>query len=87
MTEPELAILGKNLERILEEQRAQRNEMRRLSEGIERTDRAVIGMSRDVRELRNDLELMIKIEIGGLFTHLETRLENYISEVLKEKTK
>jgi hypothetical protein len=32
-------------------------------------------ISRGISSLRDDLELMIRTEIGGLFAHLETRLE------------
>ena len=89
MTEPDLTLLGENIAQLIEgqrkigarldhmhdEQRAMRNEMRRLTENQMDTTRAI-------RALRDDLELMIRTEIGGLFAHLETRLEARIAERL-----
>jgi len=62
---------------IIDELRAIRNEMRRLSENQMMTSRAISG-------LRDDLELMIRAEIGGLFAHLETRLEHRIDQVVRK---
>jgi len=89
MTEADYTILGENiarllegqreinarLDRMLDEQQAMRNEMRRLAENQMSTNRSVMG-------IRDDLTLMIRTELGGLFAHLETRLENRIAEQL-----
>ncbi len=82
MAEPDLALIGETLAQILDgqrklldEQRAMRNEMRRLAENQ-------LDTTRSIRALRDDLELMIRTEIGGLFAHLETRLEHRIAEQL-----
>jgi hypothetical protein len=56
---------------ILTELRAMRLEQRRLAENQMMTNRTISS-------LREGLELMIRIEIGGLFAHLETRLEQRI---------
>jgi hypothetical protein len=77
MAEVTSELLVKLLEQIRDEQRALRNEMRRLAENQMDTTRAI-------RALRDELELMIRTEIGGLFAHLETRLENRIAERLKD---
>ena len=77
MAEVTNELLTKLLEQIRDEQRALRNEMRRLAENQMDTTRAI-------RALRDELELMIRTEIGGLFAHLETRLENRIAERLKD---
>jgi hypothetical protein len=70
-----LEFIAKQIERVLAEQAAMRNELRRLSENQMMTARSIQG-------LRDDLELMIRTEIGGLFAHLETRLERRIDAVL-----
>ena len=89
MAEPDYTILGENIARLLEGQRdiltrldrmhteleAQRNELRRLAENQMDGNRALRGM-------RDDINLMVRTEIGGLFAHLETRLENWIAEQL-----
>lgn len=74
-----LELLFELAKRIQDEQRATRNEMRRLAENQMDTTRAI-------RALRDELELMIRTEIGGLFAHLETRLETRIADQLKEFT-
>jgi cell division protein FtsB len=71
MDEIILREIQQQLKAVLDEQRAQRLELRRLSENQ-------MQMARNIHSLRDELELMIKVEIGGLFAHLETRLERYI---------
>jgi hypothetical protein len=84
MAEVTLEFISEQLKRVLDEQaslrdeqRAIRNEMRRLAENQ-------MDTTRSIRALRDELELMIRTEIGGLFAHLETRLEKRIAEQLKE---
>lgn len=60
---------------ILTELRAMRLEQRRLAENQMMTSRAISS-------LHERLELMIRAEIGGLFAHLETRLEQRIDAVM-----
>jgi hypothetical protein len=71
-----LEFIAEQLTRIIDEQRAIRAEMRRLSENQMLTSRAITS-------LRDDLELMIRTEIGSLFAHLETRLEQRIDAAIK----
>lgn len=87
MAETDYALLGRNIAQLMEGQRevltrverihteleAQRNELRRLAENQMDGNRALRGM-------RDDINLMIRTEIGGLFAHLETRLEQRIDE-------
>jgi hypothetical protein len=103
MTEADYTILGENIARLLEGQRAinlrldnidtrfgrmldeqsgLRNEMRRMAENQLIAGRSLEGVRNTISGLRDDLELMIRTEIGGLFAHLETRLENRIAEQL-----
>jgi hypothetical protein len=70
-----MPTLEEQMARVLDELRAIRIEQRRLSENQMLTSRAI-------NSLRDDLELMIRTEIGGLFAHLETRLEQRIDEAV-----
>lgn len=96
MTEADYTILGENIARLLEGQReintrldrmldehkGMRNEMRRMAENQLIAGRSLESVRNTISGLRDDLELMIRTEIGGLFAHLETRLENRIAEQL-----
>lgn len=79
MADVDFKLMGENVARLLEEQRAMRLELRRLAESQQMTANAI-------RSLRDELELMIRTEIGGLFAHLETRLEHYIDEAIRERS-
>ncbi len=96
MTEADYTILGENiarlldgqreintrLDRMLDEHKGMRNEMRRMAENQLIAGRSLESVRNTIGGLRDDLELMIRTEIGGLFAHLETRLENRIAELL-----
>jgi len=89
MPEVTLDLIFEHLKRVLAEQQAMRYEMRRLAENQVSTARAVENsrdntesLRRTVEAMREDMRLMIRTEIGGLFAHLETRLENRIAEQL-----
>jgi len=79
-----LDLLFELTKQIHDEQRAMRNEMRRLAENQLLQARSLEGVRNTIAGLRDDLELTIRTEIGGLFAHLETRLENRIAEQMKE---
>jgi len=82
MPEVTLEFISEQLKHVLDEQAAMRNEMRRLAENQLLQARSLEGVRNSIGGLRDDLELMIRTEIGGLFAHLETRLENRIAEQL-----
>jgi hypothetical protein len=71
----EQSAMREAIEHAIDEQAAMRNELRRLSENQMMTARSIQG-------LRDDLELMIRTEIGGLFAHLETRLERRLDAII-----
>ena len=92
MPEATLEFIVEQLKRVLDEQQAMRNEVRRLAENQVSTARAVENsrdntesLRRTVEAMREDLRLMIRTEIGGLFAHLETRLEHRIAEQLEAR--
>lgn len=75
--------MDERLDRIHDEQRSMRNEIGRLNQNQMDTARSIMDTIRAINSLRTDLELLIRTEIGGLFAHLETRLEQRIDERMK----
>lgn len=63
---------------LLEEQRAMRTEQRRMADTL-------IGLSRSIEHIREDMTTMLKAEIGGLFSHLETRLEHRVAAEIEAR--
>ena len=47
---------------------------------LRRNTEAVAGLSRSIEHMRDDLVLMLKAEIGGMFANLETPLEHRIAD-------
>jgi len=86
MAEVTLDLLFELTKRVHDEQRALHNEMRRLAENQLLQARSLEGVRNSIGGLRDDLELMLRTEIGGLFAHLETRLEARIAEQLAVRT-
>lgn len=84
MPDVDLTLLTKLAEQTLSEVRQLRKEVadiRTLAlQGTEFTRR----MERRVNELKDDLELMLKSELMGQLTHVETRLEASI-DALSER--
>lgn len=84
MADVDLTLLTKLAEQTLSEVRQLRKEVadiRTLAlQGTEFTRR----MERRVNELKDDLELMLKSELMGQLTHVETRLEASI-DALSER--
>ena len=81
----DLSVLPNICERTLSEVRGLRTEhadMRRLVlKTVELTRRVERRMSELDRRV-DDLEIMIKAELGGQFAHVETRLENYVHDLI-----
>jgi hypothetical protein len=71
----DLQFIAKQLERVLEEQRLMRREVddiRSLVIGLADQNRRI---DRHIGDVQADLELMIKSEIGGRMSNLESRIE------------
>ena len=71
----DLQFIAKQLERVLEEQRLMRREMddvRSLVIGLADQNRRI---DRHIGDVQADLELMVKSEIGGRMSNLESRIE------------
>jgi hypothetical protein len=71
----DLQFIARQLDRVLDEQRALRQEMgdiRSLVVGLADQTRR---FDRKIADMQSDLELMIKSELGGRLTNMEARLE------------
>ena len=71
----DLQFIAKQLEPVLEEQRLMRREMddvRALVVGLADQNRRI---DRHIGDVQADLELMIRSEIGGRMSNLESRIE------------
>lgn len=71
----DLQFIARQLERVLDEQRLLRREMddvRSLVLGLADQNRRI---DRHMSDMQADLELMIKSEIGGRMSNVESRLE------------
>jgi hypothetical protein len=71
----DLQFIARQLERVLDEQRALRQEtgdVRNLVIGLADQNRR---LDRKLSDIQADLELMIKSELGGRLANMESRLE------------
>ncbi len=73
-----LRRLDRKLDSVVDEQRALRNDYRRVAD-------TMVGLSRSIDHMRDDLVAMLKAEISGLFAHLETRLEHRIDSDIEAR--
>lgn len=85
MPEPNLEFIAAQLKRVLDEQSGMRDEQRAMRVEQRRTAEALVGLSRSIEHIREDLVLMIKAEIGGMFANLETRLEHRLAAEIEER--
>jgi len=70
---------------VLDEQRSMRSDLRRLTDNQAGMLRLIDKLSDRFDEQRDELLLSIKIEIGGLFANLETRLEHRIAAEIEAR--
>jgi hypothetical protein len=80
-----LDFIAAQLRLVLDEQRAMREEQRAIRIEQRRLADTVVGLSRSIEHIRDDLTTMIKAEIGGLFASLKTRLERRIAAEIDER--
>lgn len=75
MSDVDLTLLTSLAQESLEQGREIRRELRDLRTLTLNTVDYVRRLDRRMGELRDDLELMLKSELMGRFTHLQTRLD------------
>jgi hypothetical protein len=83
-----LEFLARLCQQTLQEARAARKDVadvRTLSlqtvEYVRRLDRRMGDIERRMSEMRDDLELMIKAELGGALANMQTQLENNLQPI------
>ncbi|WP_421762305.1 hypothetical protein [Devosia sp.] len=69
---------------LREDIRAISNSMLQLSRQISNLDRRVSDVDRRLTDVKDELEGTIKMELGGAFAHLETKLEHLVERRLAE---
>lgn len=84
MAEVDLTLLTKLAEQTLSEVRQLRKEVADVRTLALQSTEFTRRMERRVNELKDDLELMLKSELMGQLTHVETRLEASI-DALSER--
>jgi hypothetical protein len=88
MTDVSLELVQSLIERGLSEHAATRREMADmrtlllgLNDKVNRLDRKVDEMRREMHEVKDDIELMLKAELMGRMGNFETRIEASIEEL------
>jgi hypothetical protein len=82
----DLGFIAKLLQKNNEEFRALRKEVAEIRTLCVQTYDYVKRIDRRHFEMRDDLELMIKMEIGGAITHVQTVLENNLARLEERST-
>ncbi|WP_375452755.1 hypothetical protein [uncultured Devosia sp.] len=81
-----LEFLGRQQTQLLDEIRALRQESRDIRKSFVGVSEHFSRQERRLGDFREDLESIVKVELGGAMANLETRLENYIEHRLDEHT-
>jgi phage shock protein A len=81
MADVDLTLLTKLAEQTLSEVRQLRKEVADVRTHTLQTSDYSRRMERRVNELKDDLELMLKSELMGQLTHVETRIEASIDNL------
>ncbi len=76
-----LELLTRLCQQTLQEARATRKELADIRAVSLQTIEYARRIERRVAEQRDDLELMIKAELGGSLAHLQTRIENHLQPI------
>jgi coproporphyrinogen III oxidase-like Fe-S oxidoreductase len=76
-----LDLLARLCQQTLQETRATRKELADVRPLSLQTIEYARRIERRVAEQRDDLELMIKAELGGSLAHLQTRIENHLQPI------
>lgn len=77
-------LFTRRFEQLNEMHRELRADIRALGESMLQLSRQVSNLDRRISDVKDELEGTIKMEMGGAFAHLETRLEHLIERRLVE---
>lgn len=91
MAEISLELFNLRFEQMNEMHREMRQEMREMrrdfhdmQKSLLTVSRQVINLDRRLSDVKEELEGTIKMELGGSFAHMETRLEQFIERRITE---
>lgn len=79
-----LEFLARQQAQLLEEMRGLRQETREIRKAFTGISEHFSRQERRIGDLRDDVEGMIKLELGGSIANFETRVETYIDRRLGE---
>lgn len=77
-------LFNKRFEQLNEMHRELRLDIRALGESLLQLSRQVSNLDRRISDVKDELEGTFKIELGGAFANLETRLEHLIDRKVTE---
>lgn len=77
-------LFTRRFEQLNEMHRELRADIRALGESMLQLSRQVSNLDRRISDVKDELEGTIRMEMGGAFAHLETRLEHLIERRLVE---
>ena len=80
----DLEFLGRQQTQLLEEIRLLRQDSRDIRKSFVGVSEHFSRQGRRLSDWREDLESMVKVELGGSIANLETRMENYLERRLDE---
>lgn len=68
-------FLSRKIEQVLDQGRRLDQQHLQVLEALSLLQRTVINLDRRVTDVKDELELTIKVEVGGRLAHMETRVE------------
>lgn len=77
-------LFTRRFDQLNDMHRELRADIRALGDSMLQLSRQISNLDRRISDVKDELEGTIKIEMGGAFAHLETRLEHLIERRLTE---
>lgn len=78
MAEISLELFNRRFEQLNEMHRELRQHIFEMQKSLLTVSRQVVNLDRRLSDVKDELEGTIKLELGGAFAHMETRLEHFI---------
>jgi predicted nucleic acid-binding Zn-ribbon protein len=77
-------LFTRRFDQLNDMHRELRADIRALGDSMLQLSRQISNLDRRISDVKDELEGTIKMEMGGAFAHLETRLEHLIERRLTE---
>lgn len=84
MAEISLELFNGRFEQLNEMDRELRNDIHEIRSSLLTVSRQVVNLDRRLSNVKDELEGTIKMELGGAFAHMETRMEQFIERRIAE---